>query len=52
METVTISKEEYNDLKKKASLDEELLSSLVKGLEDVKAGKVKSWKQIKSQTAS
>ena len=44
METVTIPKEEYEILKKKADVDESLLLSLVKGLEDIKAGRVKPWK--------
>ena len=44
METVTISREEYQHLKEKADLDEDLLLSLVKGLEDIKAGRIKPWK--------
>ena len=44
METVTIPKEEYEILKKKADVDESLLLSLVKGLQDIKAGRVKPWK--------
>ena len=36
METVTITKEEYKMLKKKVEVDEDLLISLVKGLEDIK----------------
>jgi hypothetical protein len=43
METVTIPKKEYEKLKKKAELDEELLVSLVKGLEDIRAGRIKPW---------
>ena len=45
METVTISKEEYELLKHKAEVDEDLLVSLVKGLEDIKAGRIKLWKK-------
>jgi hypothetical protein len=45
-ETVTISKEEYNMLKKKAAVDEDLLISLVKGLEDIKAGRITPWKKV------
>ena len=45
METVTIPKEEYMILKKKAEVDEELLVSLVRGLEDIKAGRIKPWKR-------
>lgn len=44
METVTIPKEEYEMLKHKAEVDEDLLVSLVKGLEDIKAGRIKPWK--------
>ena len=44
METVTISKQEYEQLKQKAEVDEDLLISLVKGLEDIKAGRIKPWK--------
>lgn len=46
METVTISKQEYKELKKKADLDEDLLLSLVQGLEDIRAGHIKPWKHI------
>ncbi len=45
METVTIPKEEYDILKKKAELDESLLMKLVRGLEDIKAGRIKPWKK-------
>ena len=48
METITIPKEEYKLLKKKAEVDENLLVSLVKGLEDVKAGRIKPWKKVKA----
>ena len=44
METVTIPKAEYEKLKKKADLDEDLLIKLIRGLEDVKAGRIKPWK--------
>ena len=43
METVTISKEEYKLLKSKSQVDGDLLVSLVKGLEDIKAGRIKVW---------
>ncbi len=39
-----ISRNEYESLKKKAEVDEELLLSLVRGLEDIKAGRIKPWK--------
>ena len=45
METVTIPKEEYKMLKQKVEIDESLLISLVKGLEDIKAGRIKPWKK-------
>ena len=46
METVTIPKEEYEMLKNKAEIDDDLLVSLVKGLEDIKAGRIKPWKKV------
>ena len=45
-ETVTLLKEEYEELKKKAEIDQDLLISLVKGLEDIKAGRIKPWKKL------
>jgi len=44
-ETVTIPKDEYESLKKKAEIDEDLLLSLVRGLEDIRAGRIKPWKR-------
>ena len=44
METVTMPKQELEQLKKKAAraeLDEELLRELVQGLKHIKAGKTK-----------
>ncbi|MFH1593003.1 MAG: hypothetical protein ABIB47_06585 [Candidatus Woesearchaeota archaeon] len=41
METVTIPKQEFEELKKKAEIDEELLQELVQGLKDIKAGRVR-----------
>jgi len=41
METVTIPKQEYNELKKKAEIDEELLHSLIQGLKDIREGRIK-----------
>ena len=43
MKTVTISKSEYNRLKKLEEVDTKLLIKIVKGLEDVKAGRIKKW---------
>jgi hypothetical protein len=40
-ETVTLSREKFDELKMKAKIDEELLSELVEGLEDIKSGKVR-----------
>ena len=45
METVTIPKSEYEKLKMKAEVDQDLLISLVKGLEDIKSGRIKPWKK-------
>lgn len=42
--TITISKEEYKRLKELEEVDNELLIKIVKGLEDIKAGRIKRWK--------
>ena len=42
-ETIVISKEEYKRLKKHEQIDVELLKSLVKSLEDIKAGRIREW---------
>jgi len=39
-ETVVISREEYELLKKKAEIDEELLQDIAMGIKDILAGKV------------
>lgn len=44
METVTIPKEEYLALKKKAMDEDELLIKLVRGLEDIRAGRTKPYR--------
>ena len=44
-ETITIPREKYEALKKKAEIDEDLLLSLVRGLEDIRAGRIKPWKK-------
>ena len=44
METITIPKTEYETLKKKAELDEDLLIQLIRGLEDIKEGRINPWK--------
>lgn len=41
METVTISKEEYERLKKLEKVDWELVESFKRSLEDLKQGKIK-----------
>lgn len=38
---VTIPRIEYEKLKRKAEIDEELLQELVQGLKDIKSGNVK-----------
>ena len=40
-ETVTITKEEYKDLKRKAEVDDELLESLVRGVKAIQEGKIR-----------
>tara|TARA_Y100000310_G_C20595490_1_gene770288 strand:+ start:1219 stop:1362 length:144 start_codon:yes stop_codon:yes gene_type:complete len=45
METIVIGKEEYEELKRKAEIDEELLIKLIRGLEDIKAGRIREWKK-------
>jgi len=41
METVTISKKEYEALKKVAAIDPDLYQQLVQSVEDLNAGKMK-----------
>ena len=45
MDTVNIPKDEYFELKEKASMNEGLLIKLVKGLEDIREGRIKPWKR-------
>ena len=40
-ETVTITKEEYKELKRKADVDETLLENLVKGLKAIQEGRIR-----------
>lgn len=42
-DTVTIPKSEYKRLKKLEQIDYELLQSISRGLEDLKAGRFKRW---------
>ncbi len=44
METVTISRKEYENLKKKALIDEEFVESITKSFEDIKHGRISEWK--------
>ena len=44
MENITISKEEYEKLKSRANANEELLIKLIRGLEDIRNGRIKKWK--------
>ncbi len=44
METVTISKEEYEELKRKAEIDWFLVEKIKRSLEDVKYGRISEWK--------
>jgi len=41
METVTISKAEYNELKRIKKMDRELLEDIARGIKDILSGKVK-----------
>lgn len=43
MRTITIPEEEYFELKKKAEVTDELMLKLVRGLEDIKHGRVEEW---------
>jgi|TARA_Y100000034_G_scaffold100845_2_gene124687 hypothetical protein len=47
METVSVSKQELEDLRERAELGDELMVKLVKGLEDVKHGRIESWDSFK-----
>ena len=42
---INIPQEEYKELKKKAEIDDFLLIKLVKGLEDIKEGRIKLWRK-------
>ena len=44
-EMVTIEKKEYEKLKAESEIDNGLLMKLVRGLEDIRAGRVKYWKK-------
>ncbi|HLC86086.1 MAG TPA: hypothetical protein VJG30_02285 [Candidatus Nanoarchaeia archaeon] len=44
METVTISKKEYEKLKKKTEVDWELVNHLKRSFKDIKNGRIREWK--------
>lgn len=44
METVTIPKKEYQQLKKKAEIDWELVQKVKRSFEDIKHGRIREWK--------
>ena len=41
--TVTISKKEYKHFKKLEKIDHELLAKIARGIEDIKAGRIKKF---------
>ena len=43
METVTIPKEEYLKLKKKAALADDVVEQLEKSFQDMRKGKISKW---------
>ena len=47
METqeIKLPRAKFEELKRKAEMNEELLISLVRGLEDIKEGRIKSWQK-------
>lgn len=47
MDTVSIPRKEYEALKKKAQVDQELVDKIKRGLEDIKQGRIKEWKPSK-----
>lgn len=44
METVTISKEEYERLKKESEVDYELVEKIRRSIEEASQGKISEWK--------
>ena len=45
MEKVTIPKKDFEKLKKESEVDQELVRKIKKGLEDIKQGRIKEWKE-------
>ncbi len=50
-EMVTISKGEYIKLKNKAKVDRVLVQKILRGLEDIKYGRVTEWKPKQTQAS-
>lgn len=46
MGKITLTKKEYIKLKKKAEANTQLVKKLVRGLEDIKHGRIKPWKSL------
>jgi len=44
MESITIPKQEYERLKKCSKVDMDLVNKIKRGLEDIKHGRIKEWK--------
>lgn len=44
MEMISIPKQEFEILKKKAEIDYELVEKIKRSLEDIKEGRIKEWK--------
>ena len=44
METICIPKKQYEELKKKSQVDIELVKKIRRGLEDIKCGRIREWK--------
>lgn len=45
METITISRKEYEELRRKAEIDYELVGKVKRSLEDLKHGRIREWKK-------
>ena len=51
MRVRVIKDKEYTELKRKAELNDDLLTQLVRGLEDIKAGRIKPWKRTTNRSS-
>ncbi|MBX4196145.1 hypothetical protein KW805_00985 [Candidatus Pacearchaeota archaeon] len=47
-ETVIISKKEYEELKRKAEIDYELVEKIKRSFEDIKHGRIKEWRKTRA----